>query len=246
MTQNINSILWTATSQVNTQNISVQKCDSGIDSDWKFVTEGTDQNGSPFQAAFAIVDNFNNTNSCTIIMGQQSYGVSPFTRRTFALPDPTPICEIQVTSGIVTLTLCQSNMNVPDEQNQLASSGGGDGTMEYNPFFNRQGLTPVAGELFLTHFFERAVMYQNNFNGIEGGVSPFGVLPLSNPYNAIVYKNAVHVGDLYYYPSGAFVATTVGGSTGTFAVGDCMSVIGQGTPDGQITGFSATWAMTPA
>lgn len=245
MTQTISSIQWTATSQVNNQNISVIKCDSAVDSDWKVVTEGTDINGAGFQAAYAIVDNLANAFTATIIYGIQQYGVAPYTRRTFQLPDPTPTVEIQLTGGTVTLTLCQSDMNVPDEQNQLASSGGIIEVAEYNPWFNRNGSPPVADECLLVHFFERACQYQNNFNGAQGGVSPQDGVDPTLAYVCLVYRNTVLIGHLTFNTIGTMTPDTVGGTDGNFAVGDCLTIIGAHVPDATISNFGATLVMNP-
>lgn len=237
------SILWTPTSAVNNQNVSVQQCNAAVDSQFKFVTEGTDINGQGFQAAYAIVDNLVNAFTATIIFGPQQYGVAPYTRRTFPLPDPTPFVEIDLLGGIVTLTLCQSDMKIPDEQNQFASSGGGGGVAEYNPYFNRNGVTPVASEVLFAHYFERAVQFQNNFNGIVGGVALQGGVNPAATYVCAVYNGTTHIGDLSYHTDGTMVATTIGGASGNFSVGQCMTVIGNAVPDGAIENFSATFAM---
>lgn len=247
MTQYINQITYTPTSQVNNQCVAVVECDASIDSDWKINTIGNDNSGDvrgSITPVAVIVDNLTNSNTATIIYGPQQYGVAPFTRRTFALPSNTPQIEVQVTSGVVRITLCEANMNVPDEQNQLASSGG-NSVGEYNPFFFCVGITPVANQVLYTHYFEEPVVYQPNFNGFQGGVDKtIGTNPAAI-YTCQVYKNGVHIGDLAYQTNGTCIATTVGGTTGTFAVGDCMTVVGNITPDGSILNFSGTFTMTP-
>lgn len=247
MTQRITSIVYTPTSTVNDACVYVQKCNSSIDSDWLIQTEGTDASGgsgSAIKAKYAIVDNLTNATSCTINYPPLSFGVAPYARRTFALPDQAPVVEILLTTGIVTLTLCQNDMQVPDELNQLLSSGGNT-VGEYNPFFFCVGQTPVASQVLYSHFFEEPVFFQPNFNGFQGGVDKLaGVNPAAS-YVCPIYKNGVHIGDLTYATSGVCTATSLGGSSGTFAVGDCMTITGNITPDGSILNFSGTFTMTP-
>lgn len=245
MTKFFNSIAWTPTSGVNDKNIAVQVCDSAVDSDFRFVTEGSDINGSGFQASSAILDNMVNSNSVSIIFGIQTYIVSPFTRRTFFLPDKTPQVEIQLTSGVCTLTLCQNDMKVPDEQNQLASAAGGGTVSEYDPWFNRNGVTPIANEVLMAHFVIEPIQYQINFNGIAGGTSPQGGIHPAADYVCAVYRNTVHIGDLTFHTSGTMTATTIGATAGVMGFGDCLTVIGNATPDGSIMNFGATFAMLP-
>lgn len=246
MVRRLPQVLYTPTSRVNDQCIAVIACDSSLDTDWITPTEGSDNTGAgdTVIAKYAIVDNLVNQNSCNITFGLQSYGVAPYTRRTFALPELSPTVEIKVSTGIVVLTLCQNNMQVPDEINQLASSGGNT-VGEYNPFFFCTGQTPVANQVLFTHYFEEAVQYQPNFNGFQGGIDrTHGTNPAAT-YNCPVYKNGLQVGNLAYQTGGTVVATTTGGTTGTYAVGDCMTVAGNATPDGSIVNFSGTFAMTP-
>lgn len=173
-----------------------------------------------------------------------SFGVAPYTRRTFALPDQSPTVEILLTSGIVTLTLCQNNMQVPDEVNQLLSSGGNT-VGEYNPFFFCAGQTPVSNQLLFTHYFEEPVFFQPNFNGFQGGVDKEAGTSPAAIYNCPIFKNAVQIGNLAYQTNGTCIATSTGGASGTFAVGDCMTILGNVTPDGSIVNFSGTFTMTP-
>lgn len=212
MTQYINSIAFTPTSKVNNARVAVVSCNSAIDSSWQIVTEGSDTagTGDAVQARYAIVDNLVNAYTATIKYGILSFGVAPYTRRTFALPVPTPYVTIEVTSGIVTLTLAEANMAVPDEQNQQASSGGSSSTVEYNPFFQRTGATPVASELFMVHYFERAVQYQNNFNGIVGGVDKTAGVNPASAYACGIFKNGVNIGTLTFNTNGTITATSVG------------------------------------
>lgn len=249
MTQRPSATLYTPTSKVNDQCIAVFQCNSAIDSDWVFQTEGTNTAGGSddaIQAKFAIIDNLVNSTGCTIKFGNQQYGISPFTRRTFALPDSTPLVEILLTSGIVVLTLCQNDMNVPDEQDQAAASQVGTVAGEYNPYFSCTGPTPVSSQVLLVHSFERACAYQQNFNGFEGAVSPqAGVNPASD-YVVSVYNNVTLIGTLTYHTNGSCTAATVGGNSGVVAVGDVLTIIGNVTPDGSIENFGGTFAMTPA
>lgn len=247
MTQRITSIIYTPTSRVNDACVYIQKCNAATDSDWIVNTEGTDASGGSgeaIKAKYAIVDNLVNPTSCTINYGPMSYGVAPYTRRTFALPDQSPTVEILLTSGIVTLTLCQNNMQVPDEVNQLLSSGGNT-VGEYNPFFFCVGQTPVASQVLFSHEFEEPVFFQPNFNGFQGGVDKLAGVNPASIYVCPVYKNGVHIGDLSYQTNGTCIATTVGGASGTFAVGDCMTITGNITPDGAILNFNGTFTMTP-
>ena len=247
MTRYLNNITYTPTSRVNNQCVAVIVCDSSVDSDFVIDAIGTDNTGAvtgEIEPVAAIVDNLNNANTATIKYGPQQYGVAPYTRRTFALPYSTQTVEILVTSGTVTLTLCQTNMQVPDEQNMLAASGGLT-VGEYNPYFQVVGPTPVASELFFAHFFEEPVQYQNNFNGAVGGVDRRAGVNPAAPYVCTVYKNGVAIGTITYGVTGAAVFATVGGTNGTYSVGDCMSVQGAVTPDGSLQNFSATFAMTP-
>lgn len=247
MTQRINSIVWEPTSTVNNACVFVQKCNSAIDGDWVVTTEGTDPTGGSGQAIkakYAIVDNMVNAVSCTINYGVLSFNVAPYTRRTFALPDQSPTVEILLTTGIVTLTLCQNNMQVPDEVNQLASSGG-NSVGEYNPFFFCVGQTPVANQVLFSHKFEEPVFFQPNWNGFQGGVDPLAGVNPAAIYSCPVYKNAVHVGDLAYQTNGTCIATTIGGNTVIFAVGDTMTITGNLTPDGSILNFNGTFTGSP-
>lgn len=248
MTQRIAQVIYTPTSKVNDQCIAVFACDSSVDSDWVFPTEGSDNTGGSdtIIAKYAILDNMTNIDSARIIFGLQTYLVSPYTRRTFALPENTLNVEVQVTSGIVYLTLCQNNMNVPDEVDQLMSNSVGNAVGEYNPFFFCVGQTPAAGQVLFLHKFEEPVSYQPNFNGFQGGVSStYGTNPAAS-YPCDVQRNGTSVGTLTYNTDGTCTATTVGATTGTFAVGDEMEIIGATPADGSILNFSGTFTMTPS
>ena len=247
MTQRITSIIYQPTSTVNDACVFVQKCDSSIDSDWVVQTEGTDASGGSgeaIKAKYAIVDNLVNPTSCTINYGVLSFGVAPYTRRTFALPDQAPTVEILLTSGIVTLTLCQNNMQVPDEVNQLLSSGGNT-VGEYNPFFFCVGQVPVGGQVLFSHFFEEPVFFQPNFNGFQGGIDKTSGVNPTATYVCTIYKNGIHIGDITYSTGGVATATSIGGTSGTFAVSDCMTILGNAVPDATILNFSGTFTMTP-
>src|SRR5579872_6082762 len=233
MTHTLQSVIFIPTSKVNNKRVVVVVCDSAIDSVWVVPTEGTTAggDGTPVQASYATVDNLVNSTSCTVKYGPLQWLVAPFTRRTFQLPDLTQTVEIDIASGVVTLTLAEANMAIPDEVNQLATGGGGGGVGEYNPHFQYTGgITPVADNPLMVHKFEEAVQFQNNFNGFQGGVSPVGgVNPAAN-YVCPIYKNAVHIGDLTYHTDGTCAATTVGGVSVNFAVSDFMVINGAHVP----------------
>lgn len=248
MTQFINNLNWQPTSQVNQENIAVVVCDSAVDQNWQIITEGTSSGtqGEGVQATFAIVDNMANSTTCNFGMGPLApITVAPFTRRTFAVPDRTAFVTLSLTSGKVNLFLCQVNMGIPDEVNQVSTSSFGQTMSEYNPNFCVTGPTPVADEILYIHFFEEAVMFQPNFNGFQGGTSPQGGIHPAAVYDCLVYRNAIHVGDLSYQTNGTCIATTVGGSIVTYAVDDCMTIVGAHVPDGSIQNFAGTFAGSP-
>lgn len=243
MVQNIAAVNWLDTSKVNNRRICITNCDSSIDTVWKVQANGTDSNGSPVRALYAIVDNLENNASCRVTFGPQSYLIAPYTRRTFALPDLTIEVGILTIIGIVILTLTEANMFIPDEVNQQAASSG-IVAGEYNPYFNILGPTLTDGELIFVHAFERAVEFQPNFNGIQIRVHPTGA-PTADTSIDVQRQGGISVGTIILHPDLSYTVTSVGGVNFTFAVGDAMYCVGPTPADATATNFGVTFASTP-
>jgi len=120
VTNIISAPTWLPTDSAQNHYAAVIVCDGSIDTRWNIGAQGTDLNGLPIQATYAIVDNVANNAICTAIYGPFSFTVPPYTRRTFELPAVQNDFDVLVILGKVTVTLANYPANVPDEQNLVA------------------------------------------------------------------------------------------------------------------------------
>ncbi len=79
---------------------------------------------------FAVVDNIGNSGLVSIVMGNLTFSVPPFTRETYALPEELTTMQITPGSGAVTVTVSESRL-VSDQTNSLAVQQTAAATLTY-------------------------------------------------------------------------------------------------------------------
>lgn len=79
---------------------------------------------------FAVIDNIGNSGLVSIVMGNLTFSVPPFTRETYALPEDLTNMQITPGSGSVTVTVSESRL-VSDQTNSLAVQQTAAATLTY-------------------------------------------------------------------------------------------------------------------
>lgn len=117
---------------VGRQNNAQVLCDSTIDQTWNIALYGTAPNNERVHAQTVIVDNMGNNATVYFTYGIARYQVAPYTRKTIYLLKDQLYVIFSVTTGVLTLTFCDFDPDLPEEVNQVATnisgSGGGSGT----------------------------------------------------------------------------------------------------------------------
>jgi hypothetical protein len=241
----INDLDWVETGKVNNERVAVLTFDAVNDLNYQIQAMGSDSNGQQVIPKYAIVDNLINSDAVTFFYAPLTFVVPPYTRRTYRLPTISQNCSLTMIGGTTIITFCETDMNVPDEQNMQSSVSSGVSMASGNRYawswaFGG-GTPPAAGETIFLHTHDAPVTYPNNFNGAVY----YAISPPTAPYVIdITDENAAVRGTLTLQPDGSYVFVSTGGLSFDMPVGSTLIGIGAVVPDATLADFNGTFVAT--
>lgn len=133
--------------------------DSIIDQNWNVSLYGTGPNNQVIKAQCVIVDNMGNNAIAYFAWGLSRFQIPAYTRRTIYLQKGQQYVNFSVTTGVLTLTFCDYDPQVPEEQNDIATnvsginqvSGGTSVYTSWNPADKVASLVLSGGNLTVTN-----------------------------------------------------------------------------------------------
>lgn len=195
---------------VGRENNAQVLCDSTVSQTWNIALYGTAPNNELVKASHVIIDNMGNNAVVYFTYGVSRQQVAPYTRKSVPLLPDQLYVIFSCTSGIVTLTFCDFNPNIPDEVNQVATNGAGGGGVNYatlnpldcDPHLSVYGaLLSVIGASGGNQVSVRATVgkgaakYYWEFENYDGSFgSRFGIAQLGMPLNTLLGSNAQSIG----------------------------------------------------
>jgi hypothetical protein len=235
----IAALLWKPVTGKN--NASVNLLDTSVSTTYNISLNGSDSNGNRVKAKVVVIDNFGNNGTVSFAFGITSYSVAPYTRKSFYIQPEQQYGIFTASVGIVTLTFCDYDPQIPDDVNQVATnsaSGGSSGSFttlnpaDIGPNINLAVNNLAAGSSASVHNTGRAKdfkltgrFYFESYCGYSGGV--------------IGIANAAQV------LAATFPGGGGGNSIGVQAAspGFIFNGAGTGTTDAASAGDTSRWAV---
>lgn len=109
-------------SVVGNQHNAQVLCDSTLDTTWNVTLAGTNPSGQVVFPKTVIIDNMGNNSTVYFTYGLARYQVAPYTRKTIYLLRDQLYIIFTTTLGVLTLTFCDFDPNLPEEVNGVATN----------------------------------------------------------------------------------------------------------------------------
>lgn len=131
-------------------NIANVVCDSGKARVWNIYLGGSSISSETVKPAHLVVDNSTNAASCYVNFNSFQFSVSPYTRKSFKLPDDQVFIAVTVGIGAVQLTVSDVDLGIPDDTSQYGGAGVG-GTLDKAYFDPNTLVNNGTGKVTLTN-----------------------------------------------------------------------------------------------